>query len=129
MVARIETILLLEDNEDSAIHTSYVVRKVMPNAAIVLQTTGENALAYLQKVLHPPQLIILDIGLPKMDGFEFILQMRTIKRLEPVPIIIVTGLPLDIAKAHEMNVAAGFIVKPIDVEHLQEQLITLGFTV
>lgn len=127
MVSPIETLLLVEDNEDSAIHTSQIVRKIIPNVAIVLQTSGEDALNYLQSILRHPQLILLDIGLPRMDGFEFIKQMRLIKRLDPIPIVIVTGLSLDIAKAHEMNVAAGYIVKPVDSDRFREQLTHLGF--
>lgn len=127
MGTRLETILVIEDDADHAILTSRVIRKVVSNVAIAVQNTGEEALDYLKSVAHPPQLILLDIGLPLMDGFEFILQMRTMKRLEPVPIVLVTGRPLDIAKAHEMNVAAGYIVKPMDSGHFREQLITLGF--
>lgn len=124
---RLETILVIEDDAVHAILTNRIIRKIVPSVAIAVQTTGEDALEYLQSVAHPPQLILLDIGLPRMDGFEFILQMRTIKRLNPVPIVILTGRPLDIAKAHEMNVAAGYIVKPMDAPHFREQLINLGF--
>lgn len=128
-MTKLEILLLVEDDPDEAQHAINVIRAVSANISIVLQKISEEALKYLRQVNQPPQLILFDIGLPRMDGIEFIRKMRTIKKLEPVPIVVLTGVALDIARAHAADVAAGYIVKPIEVEQLRDLLTKLGFTV
>ena len=127
-MSKLELLLLVEDDDIEAQHVINVVRQVSSNIAIVRQTISQTALDYLRQVKVSPQLILFDIGLPEQaDGLGFIKEMRTIKPLESVPIVILTGLALDIACAHAANIAAGYIVKPVEIERLRDLLIKLGF--
>lgn len=128
MTTKLEYLLLVEDNDEDVQIATNIIRSVSANISIVVQNISEDALFYLQQVINPPQLILLDIGLPKMEGVEFIKQMRQIKTLQHVPIVILTGVALDIARAHAANVAAGYIVKPIEAKQFREILDKLGFT-
>ena len=127
-MSKLELLLLVEDDPIEAQHVIDVVRQVSSNIAIVRQTISQTALDYLRQVKVSPQLILFDIGLPeRADGLGFIKEMRTIKPLETVPIVILPGLALDIARAHAANIAAGYIVKPVEIERLRDLLIKLGF--
>jgi DNA-binding response OmpR family regulator len=128
MTTKLELLLLVEDDDIEAQAAINVVRAVSANIAIVRQTISDTALQYLRQVQVSPQLILFDIGLPeKTDGIKFIQEMRKIKPLEAVPIVILTGIALDIARAHAANVAAGYIVKPVELERLRELFKQLGF--
>lgn len=125
---KLELLLLVEDDPVEAQAAIDVIRQVSSNIAIVRQTISQTALTYLQQVNVSPQLILFDIGLPdRADGIQFIQDMRQIKHLASVPIVILTGLALDIARAHAANVAAGYIVKPVEVERLRELFTKLRF--
>lgn len=124
---KLEILLLVEDNQNDITLTQRVIVSVSSDIHIVVYLTGESALEYLQTTKEIPQLILLDIGLPKMDGIEFIRQMKLNKRLQPIPVVILTGLALDIARAHAADIAAGYIVKPIEGRQFKKQLIELGF--
>jgi DNA-binding response OmpR family regulator len=54
--------------------------------------------------------------------------MKTIDKLKPVPVVILTGDPIEIARAHAADVAADYIVKPIEVKRFRDILDHLGFT-
>jgi len=127
-MTKLEILLLVENNQPDIEIATRIIRTVSSNISIVVQDISEAALIYLRQVVSPPQLILLDIGLPKMEGIEFIKQMRQIKFLQSVPIVILTGVALDIARAHAADVAAGYIVKPIEVTQFKEILDKLGFT-
>lgn len=128
MTTKLEILLLVEDDPDEAQHAIKVIREVSANIAITVQKINSDALTYLRQVNQPPQLIVLDIGLPKLDGIKFIRDMKTIDKLKPVPIVILTGDPIEIARAHAADVAADYIVKPIEVKRFRDILTGLGFT-
>ena len=81
--------------------------------------SGESALRYLQK--HTPDLFILDIEMPEMDGYE--LAQRIKKAGHTAPIIFLTGNAKKdcVVKALQAG-AADFIVKPINKEQLLERI-------
>lgn len=130
---KLELIEIIEDNDADVAIISRILRLLVAHVAIVAHSSGERALEYLQQAAPRPQLILLDLSLPGMDGFEFIRQMREIKRLDTVLIVIITGAAMDIARAHAAEVAAGYLVKTVDSEKFAEQfkelLIRLGFEI
>ena len=108
-------ILIVEDDKNIL----KLVRYNLQNAGFECLTaiTGEDALEIIHKEL--PELIILDIMLPKMDGFEFLRAVKQGPRFKNVPIIILT------AKAEETDRIVGlelgaddYITKPFSVREL-----------
>ena len=78
---------------------------------------GEEALKYLEE--HKPDLILLDINMPNIDGVEFLERSRAIKRINKIPIILITGIiqTEKIGRCLDLG-AAGYIEKansPSDV--------------
>jgi len=82
---------------------------------------GQKALDEVDRVL--PQLILLDMRMPRMDGFQFITALRRKPAAKAVPVVIVSGLgdellrAIDARAAEELGVA-GIFAKPFDVPTL-----------
>jgi len=83
-------------------------------------TDGAAALNYLAGAAEgPPQLILLDLGLPKIDGFEVLRQIKAEPRTRNIPVIVLTASnrSKDIVTCQRLG-AAGYIVKPVDFQNL-----------
>lgn len=108
-------ILLVEDLDDNAT----LVRKVLSAQGydVLWANTGEKGLDMAME--NQPGLILLDLGLPDIDGQTLVGHFRKIPELVDVPIIVVTAWPEETAK---MMVTAygcnGYIGKPVDIHHL-----------
>ena len=115
-------ILLVEDNEDDIV----IIQEAFAEANLVniINTVrdGEEALAYLRregryKVTRPPGLILLDINMPKKNGFEVVEAMKADPRLQSIPIIMLTMSDRedDIIRAYAGG-ACSYICKPVDLD-------------
>lgn len=67
-----------------------------------------------------PDLILLDIMMPQMDGFEVIRQLKAIKETSSIPVVMLTAKsnPEDRERCHELG-AVGYITKPFRLEELR----------
>ena len=82
---------------------------------------GQVALKAIQKTY--PDLILLDINLPEIDGYDLAKRMRAMPNLEGVPILAVTANVMQGDKERTMAAGCnGFIPKPIDVDKLPQQV-------
>ena len=80
---------------------------------VLLASDGTSALKAAQQ--RPPQLIIVDLGLPGGDGFNVIKRIRSMYRLSRIPIAVLTGMHLDENRAKaEQAGAVAFLPKPLD---------------
>ena len=125
MTAQPVEILLVEDNEDDIV----LIQEAFADTRLVnvLSTVrdGEEALAYLRregryKDAHRPGLVLLDINMPKKNGFEVLESLKADPRLRPLPVIMLTTSDReeDIALSYA-NGAWSFIRKPVDVAWLK----------
>jgi CheY-like chemotaxis protein len=70
------------------------------------------------KVLKsPPDLIITDVNMPHMDGFEFVAALKADKSLPPIPVIFLTSLEEGDQRGRELG-AVGYVTKPIRADRL-----------
>jgi CheY-like chemotaxis protein len=104
-------VLLVDDDENSRL----IYRTVLAHAGIEVVTAGDGAVGLLVSRSVKPRVIVLDIGLPTIDGFEMMKQLRKDKAFGGPTIIALTGR----AMAHEQHElrAAGFdkvLLKPIE---------------
>jgi CheY-like chemotaxis protein len=77
---------------------------------------------------HRPGLILLDISMPGLDGFEILEGVKKSPQLRSIPVIMLTSTdhPREIQRSYELG-ASAYIVKPVDFERLHQKVRTLGF--
>jgi DNA-binding response OmpR family regulator len=110
-------ILLVEDLDDNAT----LVRKVLDAQGydVFWANTGEKGLDMATE--NPPGLILLDLGLPDIDGQTLVRYFRKMPELDDVPIIVVTAWPEETAKNMVTAYGCdGYIGKPVDIHLLTD---------
>jgi len=110
------TVLVVEDNDMNMQLVEYLLEE--GGYAIVKATSGEEALSITRDAKKPaPDLILMDIHLPGMDGLSVVRQMKTDTRTERVPILALTAHAMRGDKDRFLDAGCdGYISKPIDVK-------------
>ena len=128
-------ILLVEDNPD---HAELVMRSFSEHRVanrIIHVTNGEQALNYLFKRNEfsncdtpKPNLILLDLRLPKVDGLEVLEEIKNSEEIKRIPVVVLTSSEAekDIARAYDNHVNS-FLVKPLDFDKFTQMMNELGF--
>ena len=121
-------ILLVDDNEDDIIIIQEVFADMKLVTIVNTVRDGEEALAYLQrkgkyKDARVPDLVLLDINMPKMNGYEVLERMKTDPGLQSLPVIMLTMSEReeDVVRAHESG-ACSFIHKSVGLDQFRERL-------
>lgn len=127
MSARTIEILLVEDNPGDARLTleAFKEGKMLNNIRVV--SDGVEALAYLRKEpphytsCATPDLILLDLNLPRKDGREVLAEIKEDERLRRIPVVVLTtsAAEEDIARAYASH-ANCYITKPVELEQFLE---------
>ena len=104
-------ILIVEDSRTQAEELRYILEK--KDYRVSLAVNGKEALHFLQRRI--PDIVITDILMPEMDGYELCKHIRADQKLRKLPVILVTSLsePTDVIKGLEAG-ANNFITKPYD---------------
>jgi len=113
-------VLLVEDNEADVGLTVAALRDALIPSKVHVVRDGEEALEFLKRTgkhaeAEVPDLILLDLNLPKMDGFEVLESMRSDPKLKHLPVIVTSGSAReeDEARAYRLHISA-YVVKPTD---------------
>jgi CheY-like chemotaxis protein len=130
-----KTILLVEDNPDDELLTLRALRKSNVLSEVAVARDGVEALDCLFGTgAHAgcdshivPQLILLDLKLPKLDGLEVLRQLRANERTRWLPVVILTSSDeeQDIVDSYELG-ANSYIRKPVDFGQFSEAVRQLG---
>jgi len=120
-------ILLIDDDPDHVLLIRRALRDLGNERDVESLSDGEEALAWLDVAPEPPDLILLDINMPGLSGFEVLSRLRADERHKRVPVVMLTSsdAQADIARAYELG-ASGYIAKP---SHYQDLRAVLGNTV
>ena len=113
-------ILVVEDNEDNLVLISYILESL--GCRLITCKDGGETTVILAKE-HHPDLILLDIVLPKVSGIEVLKSLREESLTCNVPVIAVTALATEANR--ENIIRAGFnnyIIKPYLIEELEEMI-------
>jgi two-component system, chemotaxis family, response regulator Rcp1 len=115
-------ILLVEDNEGDIILTTEAFKDMKLENSISVVRDGEEALRFLKKQeeyvsASTPQLILMDINLPGMDGKELLDMIKKDERLKEIPVVMLTSSAADedISECYDKHVN-WYITKPIDYD-------------
>jgi CheY-like chemotaxis protein len=113
------TILVIEDDDATREWLTYFLRR--EGGAVIAVGDSEEALAYL-RAARPPNLIVLDMLTPRMDGWAFLEQRRAEPALARIPVLITTALGMASPEWAAALGAAGCLRKPADVEALLSEI-------
>src|SRR5215467_14837525 len=119
-------LLLVEDNEGDVLLTQVALRDCKLANRLHIANDGEQALKMLRKEAPygdqvTPDLILLDLNLPRKDGREVLSEIKGAPDLARIPVVILTGsrAEMDVIKSYELN-ANCYVVKPLDFDQLKE---------
>jgi CheY-like chemotaxis protein len=123
MKARLNCILLIDDNESDNYYHKIIIEGMNIAGKIEIAENGLEALTLLKKEKQtPPELIFLDINMPKMDGWEFLEKYKDldIKQKARITIVMLTtsSNPEDRKRAEKAAEVSGFVTKPLSEEIL-----------
>ncbi|HEY9886853.1 MAG TPA: response regulator [Candidatus Obscuribacterales bacterium] len=134
MEERIVNILLIEDDAVDVMNVRRAFERNRITNPLYVAGNGVEALAMLQGTTdQPPQIplsrriILLDINMPKMNGIEFLQELRKHPQLAMTPVVVLTTSDedQDRIEAYKLNVA-GYIVKPVTFASFAEVMATLN---
>ena len=128
-------ILLVEDNANDVLLTERALKKSHILNQLVVATDGEEALDYLfgtgkgaeRDMNMMPEVILLDINLPKIDGLEVLRRMRADNRTKLIPVVILTSSKeqKDLIDGYALG-ANSYIRKPVNFKQFVEAISQLG---
>ena len=116
-------ILLVEDNEGDVILTSEAFESAKLQSVLSVVRDGESAMDFLLKRhryldVKDPDLILLDLNLPRRNGYEVLQFLKADTNLKHIPVIVLSTSSSmnDVNKCYE-NYANCYITKPMDIEN------------
>ena len=114
-------LLLAEDNLPDALLVREAIQAEQLQVDVHIVADGELAIDFIARAATDPdapvpQVILLDLNLPKIDGFEVLRRVRAIEKFKSIPVIIVTSSdsPEDRREASTLN--ANYFRKPVSYE-------------
>lgn len=111
-------VLLVEDNPDDVMQVSRVLKSCGLLEELVVARDGREAIDLLagevERRARLPDLIVLDLSLPRVSGLELLLWIRADTRLGDIPVVVLTGAIEDgqLLRLHRLGVL-GYLVKPL----------------
>ncbi|HEY3397536.1 MAG TPA: response regulator [Armatimonadota bacterium] len=126
-VSRPLDILLVEDNRADIRLAEKAIRASGINYRLIVVRDGAEALQYLREpesgtdLLHRPDLVLLDLNMPRRDGREVLSEIKSDDRLRSIPVVILTTSEAesDIQMAYRLH-ANSYVVKPMDVTQFMQ---------
>lgn len=126
-------IMLVEDDEVDVMNVRRAFKKSNITNPLYVAANGLDALIMLRskddKLTIPKErrLVLLDLNMPKMNGIEFLRELRSDPELKAIPVIVLTtsNEDRDKVEAYKLNVA-GYILKPVTFSKFVEAVETLN---
>ena len=108
------TFLLIEDDEIETIKFKRVLSGIGQNHQVIEAKHGEEALEFLSSNQELPDIILLDLNMPRMNGIEFLKNLKADSMMRYIPVVILTTSDNhgDVLNSYTEGVA-GYIVKPL----------------
>ena len=120
-------ILLVEDNPDDEKLIIRALQRGRITNPIQVARDGEEALTAILTANPLPSVVLLDLKLPKIDGLEVLQTIRSNKRTQLLPIVILTSSSEDRDIIESYNLGANsYVRKPIDFDQFTQAIIQLG---
>jgi len=107
-------LLMVEDDDVDVLSVKRALRDLRAEPRVVAVGDGEKALAHLRSMGNPrPFLILLDINMPRMNGAEFLAELRRDPALAAIPVAVLTSSPHEADKVRMYSLGVtGYFIKP-----------------
>ncbi len=110
-----KTILVVEDDEVDVMTIKRAMKEIHVTNPVEVRWNGEEALEYLQGERELPGIVLLDLNMPRMNGMEFLQQVRSDERLKRIPVVVLTTSREEQDRFSSFNLGvAGYMIKPVD---------------
>lgn len=122
-MSRNHRVMVVEDNPSDARLVREAFRDVQPNVQLSFAKDGVAALDVLRQSNLQPDLILLDLKMPRMTGREFLEVVKAEPALRRIPVVVLTSsdAPDDVDKAYRAG-CNGYVTKPVDLDGLMGKL-------
>ena len=121
---KLNCILLIDDDEEDNEYHQIVINRAGVTDTIKVAENGEEALRLLKEAGEAlPELIFLDINMPRMNGWEFLAEYKKLglKKKQIIILMLTTSInPADIERAKKIEEVTGYQVKPLTTDMLGE---------
>ena len=119
-------ILLVDDDPGDVLMTREVFEQSASPRRLSVVSDGESAMDYLYKrgkhtAAVRPDLVLLDLNLPRMDGREVLAELKSDPLLRTIPVVVLTTSKAenDVVNSYALH-ANAFVTKPVDFDHFAE---------
>ena len=117
----IKSIMIVDDSEADQFLTTMVIEEYNPAIKIIQAYDGQEALEKLEEMVEKPCIIILDINMPRMNGFEFLEEYNKKDYTVKIITMLTSSDQIhDREKALQFKCVHGYSVKPLEVENLRK---------
>ncbi len=130
-----KTILLVEDNPDDEALTLRALNRHQIQNKVIIARDGAEAIDYIfgtgqyagRDILDWPQVILLDLKLPKLSGLDVLRRIRSDERTRAIPVVILTTSTeeRDVVESYNLG-ANSYVRKPVDFKEFTEAVRNLG---
>ncbi len=116
-------ILLVDDDTVDVMTVKRAFKQIHVNNRVEVKGNGEEALEYLRNTDELPRVILLDLNMPRMNGIEFLTEIKSDEVLKSVPVIVLSTSRenSDMIECFKNSVVA-YMVKPIDYQDFVNDL-------
>jgi len=117
-------VLLVDDDADDREIFTFTLNSIYPSAITETAIDGEDALGKLEQWGYLPDIIFLDLNMPRMNGFDFLRHIRHQDKWKELPVIVysTSSNPRDMAKSWEAG-ATDYIVKGTEMASVKRDLL------
>ena len=120
-------ILLVEDDDVDAMTTQRALDEIKVTNKLIHKIDGEEGLEYLRDESNQkPCVILLDLNMPRMNGFEFLKIVKADDVLKKIPVVVLTTSDSNEGVVESFDLgAAGYVVKPVSYQQFVEAIKTV----
>lgn len=125
-MVKYRTLFLVDDDEDDQLLFGDAVNEIDQSIKYYIAQNGIEALRKLRSNEISPDMIFLDLNMPLMNGFEFLVEFRKISHTRNIPVVIFTtsNSPEHAMRTHALG-ASAFLTKPAGFHILRSKLATI----
>lgn len=122
-------LIQIDDDYINNLANERLIRKLELPCSIVSFLDPEEALQHLETLKVPYDLLLLDINMPRLSGWEFLERYRTLPLHTPVVMVSSSIDPNDLKRANAHPLVSSYYSKPLNQVHFKEMLSRIGLKV